>query len=140
MANIMSDTYRILVDAPSNQETEEVLNKHMAKLFDATITIEQLRAENAELRGRCEGQDRQIAILEAKNKGTLANSLCPDCRDKQVGKPCLGCTIQTLEKRVVVATEALEYYEEYYQGNGIDIPDDSLRARMALAALKGPKP
>ncbi len=101
--------------------------------------LEQLRAENAELRKRCEEQDRQIAILEAKNKGTLANNLCPDCRDKQVGKPCMGCTIQTSEKRVVVATEALEYYAEYYQGNGIDIPDDSLRARMALAALKEPK-
>lgn len=37
---------------------------------------------------------RQIRSLED------ARPLCPDCRDKQRGKDCLGCTIQSLYDRV----------------------------------------
>lgn len=42
---------------------------------------------------------RENVILTLKSKGTLANNLCPDCRDKQVGQPCLACTIQTLKQQ-----------------------------------------
>jgi len=43
--------------------------------------------------------ERENAILEIKNRGTLANNLCPDHRDKQTGKPCLACTIETLTRK-----------------------------------------
>jgi hypothetical protein len=40
----------------------------------------------------------EVKILRIKAAGTLANNLCPDHRDKQVGKPCLACEIEKLEK------------------------------------------
>jgi hypothetical protein len=40
--------------------------------------------------------ERRNRILEAKCAGSLANNLCPDCRDKQQGRPCLACMVQTL--------------------------------------------
>lgn len=83
-------------------------------LFDAIQTREMIEyilgdslAEIAALHARCEEQEKVIAILELKNKGTLANNLCPDCRDKQVGKPCLACTIQSQEKVIESARETL---------------------------------
>jgi hypothetical protein len=39
-------------------------------------------------------------ILKKRLACSLANNLCPDHRDKQKGKPCLACTIETLEKQV----------------------------------------
>jgi len=53
--------------------------------------IESLRKENAELK-------RENKILKLRCNGSLANNLCPDHRDKQGGKPCLACTIETLER------------------------------------------
>lgn len=44
--------------------------------------------------------EKQINIEQLKNKGSLANNLCPDHRDKQTFKPCLACTIDALEKQV----------------------------------------
>jgi len=41
---------------------------------------------------------KEVAILRIKAAGTLANNLCPDHRDKQVGKSCLACRIEQLEK------------------------------------------
>ena len=55
------------------------------------------RAEKAE--ARVQELERENAILEIKNRGTLANNLCPDHRDKQTGKPCLACTIETLTRK-----------------------------------------
>jgi hypothetical protein len=42
---------------------------------------------------------RENRILDIKNAGTLANNLCPDHRDKQAGKQCLACTIETLTRQ-----------------------------------------
>jgi hypothetical protein len=39
---------------------------------------------------------KECKAVHLKASGTLANNLCPDCRDKQMGQPCLGCTIQRL--------------------------------------------
>jgi uncharacterized protein YhaN len=55
------------------------------------------RAEKAE--ARVQELERENEILEIKNRGTLANNLCPDHRDKQTGKPCLACTIETLTRK-----------------------------------------
>ena len=41
---------------------------------------------------------RKLRIAEAKNKGTLANNLCLDHRDKQAGKTCLACQIERFER------------------------------------------
>lgn len=41
----------------------------------------------------------ELLALRAKNKSSLANNLCPDHRDKQYGKPCLACTIESLERK-----------------------------------------
>jgi hypothetical protein len=45
-------------------------------------------------------QDAELKILRVKCSGTLANNLCPDHRDKQVGNPCLACTIEKLQSRL----------------------------------------
>ena len=59
------------------------------------------------LRRQCEvcERDEEIArlakklrIAELKASGTLATNLCPDHRDKQLGKPCLACEIERLNK------------------------------------------
>jgi len=60
------------------------------------ICANALRAEEAE--ARVQELERENAILEIKNRGTLANNLCPDHRDKQTGKPCLACTIEKLQR------------------------------------------
>lgn len=41
-----------------------------------------------------------VAILVVRARGTLANNLCPDHRDKQAGKPCLACRIEQLEAQL----------------------------------------
>jgi hypothetical protein len=43
-----------------------------------------------------------------KARGSLANNLCPDHRDKQYGKPCLACEIERLEKQCAKLREALD--------------------------------
>lgn len=43
---------------------------------------------------------KQLRIAELKASGTLANNLCPDHRDKQVGKPCLACEIERLTAQI----------------------------------------
>lgn len=51
---------------------------------------------------------QQVAELKSKNAGSLANNLCQDCRDKQVGQPCLGCTIQKLRRQVAEGQAAFQ--------------------------------
>lgn len=48
---------------------------------------------------------KEYKILKLKAENTLANNLCPDHRDKQVGKPCLACTIEKLESSLSKANE-----------------------------------
>lgn len=54
---------------------------------------------------------KQLQIAELKNRGTLANNLCPDHRDKQVGKPCLACEVErlTLERDLAIAHDRQPY-------------------------------
>jgi hypothetical protein len=46
--------------------------------------------------------ERQVRFLEKQLQTSLANNLCPDHRDKQYGKPCLACTIETFERKTNV--------------------------------------
>lgn len=82
--------------------------------------LEALKQELQEVRGKLEEAQQEIArhhkdfdrweemadnanrrarMLEKQLQGSLANNLCPDHRDKQYGKPCLACTIETLERK-----------------------------------------
>lgn len=70
------------------QEAREEIARHH-KDFDRWETM----ADNANKRAR---------MLEKQLQGSLANNLCPDHRDKQYGKPCLACTIETLERKANV--------------------------------------
>jgi hypothetical protein len=39
---------------------------------------------------------RENKVLQLKANASLSNNLCPDHRDKQNGKGCLACEIETL--------------------------------------------
>lgn len=64
---------------------DAALYDEWADAIDACIAEQQIYAN-------------EVKILRAKTSGTLANNLCSDHRDKQVGKPCLACEIEHLEK------------------------------------------
>jgi hypothetical protein len=62
----------------------------------------------------------KAALKEAhvKCKGTLANNLCPDHRDKQTGKPCLACEIERKDRQIAFHWKeyaALQKENEKYQ-------------------------
>lgn len=58
--------------------------------------LNQALSDLAEKNKEIERLTKELRIAELKNRGTLANNLCPDHRDKQVGKPCLACEIERL--------------------------------------------
>ena len=49
-------------------------------------------------------------ILKKKNATSLSNNLCPDHRDKQVGKPCLACTIETKNSQYAALRDKVREY------------------------------
>lgn len=57
-----------------------------------------LRAQLAEAR-------RERDAAEKKAAHSLANNLCPDHRDKQQGKPCLACEVETMARKLRDAEE-----------------------------------
>ena len=46
------------------------------------------------------GEWQMIMVALMKESTTLSNNLCPDHRDKQIGKPCLACTIEILQSQL----------------------------------------
>lgn len=68
-------------------------------VLSSTNDIEAIFHDHIHQAARVRELERENAILEIKNRGTLANNLCPDHRDKQTGKPCLACTIETLTRK-----------------------------------------
>lgn len=66
---------------------------------DIVQSANAIYTSNQVLFEECQNLAKKNLILEKKNSISLANNLCPDHRDKQVGKPCLACTIESLEKR-----------------------------------------
>lgn len=78
--------------------------------------VTKLEKENAALRHELAEANRKLAITELKASGSLANNLCSDHRDKQQGKPCLACTIETLNRKLA----GREGYCEWY----LDVEDD----------------
>ena len=80
----------------------ETFREFLGRIFsekensEAALTTERERVRELE---------RQIKILEIKNRSSLANNLCPDHRDKQKDKPCLACTIEKVEKDLKLERE-----------------------------------
>lgn len=72
--------------------------KWLKELLDV---ITQLRTELAE-------REKVNKILEVKCRSSLANNLCSDHFDKQTFKPCLACTVETLEKQLAEAKSKIE--------------------------------
>ena len=62
--------------------------------------------ELAAAQARIAELERDLRIV--KKRGTLANNLCPDHRDKQVGKPCLACAVERLERERDALTRRLK--------------------------------
>ncbi len=67
------------------------------------------RAPDAEAAERIAALEKSLKIAELQNRGTLANNLCSDHRDKQIGKPCLACTIETLTRERDAALRDAEH-------------------------------
>jgi len=93
-----------------------------------------------------EDPEKEIAILRLKNKTSLANNLCPDCRDKQTFKSCLSCENQKLRSDKQTLVDALEeaiegmedmigYVPDYFREKWKH--DDCIKeAREALASVR----
>jgi hypothetical protein len=106
--------------------------------------------------------ERENRVLQVKTTNSLANNLCPDHRDKQAFKPCLACTIESLEARAaaleaerdalkqdaaVLAALARssqrmdENIAKLRSGDMSDLDPDLLEeARITLAALSAASP
>lgn len=90
-------------------------------------------------------KDRQIKMLELKTSNSLANNLCPDHRDKQIGKSCLACTIEqkdaeiTRLKDVLSAARQYVIYVESFASCGFKSLKDVIDA-YDRAALQEKKP
>lgn len=72
--------------------------------------------------------ERTLKIATIKGNNSLANNLCSDHRDKQTGKPCLACTIETLERELAEAKaeiEAAKAEAECYRQNLNDAQGDN---------------
>lgn len=74
--------------------------------FSRFLELRSLHEQLTASRAECQGLRREIAILELKNRSSLANNLCPDHRDKQQGKPCLACEIERLSNRLALAEKS----------------------------------
>lgn len=91
------------------QEAHEQLSHH--ELLERIVELKQQLKEAFEEISRhhkdfdrweemADNANKRAKILEKQLEGSLANNLCPDHRDKQYGKPCLACTIETLERKI----------------------------------------
>lgn len=81
--------------------------------------------------GRLEKENK---ILSLKCKGTLANNLCPDHRDKQAGKQCLACTVESLSTTIEKVRSWLQDKIDYSASH------DHIHMRMQeLKAILPPK-
>jgi len=87
-------------------------------------------------------KDKQIKILELKNRGSLANNLCPDCRDKQAGGPCLACTIQRQDKQIAALKaerDLLKKHQAICECGGLSI-DHNLSDNHQVSDMISPCP
>lgn len=98
-----------------------------AEVREGVSLITRLAAENAEFKRFHDGEgrvsaetlaaeryaalvvaDKKIAALQKKSEHSLANNLCPDHRDKQIGKPCLACFLERADEEIATLTRDRE--------------------------------
>lgn len=120
LKTIGRDAFGLLVKTPGSRFTADQMRDY------AHAAISKLTQERDELH-------RQNRILEVKNASTLANNLCPDHRDKQVGRPCLACTIETLTR------ERDELRRDLLKAQGAWAARQSAARENARAALNTPQ-
>ncbi len=68
------------------------------------IRANDLESDVERLRCKCK-------VLESCS---LGNNLCPDHRDKQAGKPCLACHVESLERRLRALSQPIDMDEPNY--------------------------
>lgn len=87
-------------------------------------------------RAQADALQAELRIAEAKNRGSLANNLCPDHRDKQTFKPCLSCTIETLEKRADALEAENATLKETQRKFGVMMHEEMNKSDALEAALR----
>lgn len=87
-------------------------------------------AENERLR-------KENRILSIKARGTLANNLCPDHRDKQEGKPCLACEVERLESEKMDWQRLYEKKQDSY--DALVVAYNDLKAALEGGSPNGPR-
>lgn len=75
---------------------------------------------------------KENRILEIKNRGTLANNLCSDHRDKQAGRPCLVCLLEHAEAELVALKNENAQLRDVLADRGMD--DGSAREQGTCGA------
>jgi len=81
------------------------------------------------------GAIMEMKILRSKNRTSLANNLCPDHRDKQAGKPCLACEIETLSRRLERTSEACDVFEKN-SANAAELFESNLKLNREITSLR----
>ena len=79
-------------------ETEILKDCHPAAGIDAEL--DEVRSLFHIRNIESERLKKENKILELRNRGSLANNLCPDCRDKIAGMSCLRCEIERLKHQL----------------------------------------
>jgi len=106
MAAIINETpERILVVERLLGNANEQLSDHEILVRTVTVLEQRLQETLEEISREKETaavSAKRVRFLEKQLESSLANNLCPDHRDKQYGKPCLACTIETLERKTNV--------------------------------------
>lgn len=82
----------VLFSDYSAERQARILAGHAITIGDEALAAERAKRLDAE---------RELKIANAKNRSSLANNLCSDHRDKQQGKPCLACEIETLARELL---------------------------------------
>lgn len=97
-----------LLKATSEQLTHHELLTQIANLKQALrAAFEEINRHHKDFdrwEEMADNANKRAKMLEKQLESSLANNLCPDHRDKQYGKPCLACTIETLERKLSRAT------------------------------------
>lgn len=76
---------------------------------------------------------RKLKVTELKARGSLANNLCPDHRDKQNGKPCLACENERLKKDCSQLIARVNDLTDKQLDGAAAVIEENLQLRTALA-------
>lgn len=113
------------------KEREEESERRLSLIRQYEIELPKAKAENAAQRAKV--QSTKDVLLRQLRSLEDSRPLCPDCRDKQRGKDCLGCTIQS-------QAATIQRYEDLIVNGGCGIDhNDTDGARWCLANHEYPR-